>query len=143
MKINKQTRTFAKQVQVDLLALSDADLLQIIHTWIDGGVDTGVATTEAEEARLALGYVLHVEESHALSRGTLSGSAIEEGRTQWLTPAPQLLRERLTNMDVLLFVHLILPFAFQALHLTHPEWGEGATFNAHLANNLRSIATKH
>ena len=38
MKMSKQTRTFAKQVQVDLLALADADLFQIVHIWMNGGL---------------------------------------------------------------------------------------------------------
>ena len=31
MRMNKQTRAFAKQVQVDLLALCDTDLFQTLH----------------------------------------------------------------------------------------------------------------
>ena len=36
MKMNVQSRSFVRQVQVDLLALSDADLCNVVQQWIDG-----------------------------------------------------------------------------------------------------------
>ena len=140
MKMNKQTRIYAKQVQIDLLALLDADLFQVVHLWVKGE-PPGPYQDVAEETLSALGYTLTVSEPGALSPGTLSGSEGEAGM-QWLAPAPQQLRERLTQMDVKHFVQHVLPLAFQSLHVTHPEWAEGATFNAHLANHLRSIGMK-
>ena len=140
MKMNKQTRIYAKQVQIDLLALLDDDLFQVVHLWVKGE-PPGPYQDVAEETLSALGYTLTVGEPGALSPGTLSGSE-GEARMQWLAPAPQQLRERLTQMDVKLFVQHVLPLAFQSLHVTHPEWAEGATFNAHLANHLRSIGMK-
>jgi hypothetical protein len=137
MKMNKQTRVFAKQVQVDLLALSDADLFQAVHWWVNGE-PAGPGRAVSEETRSMLGYTLRVGEPHALSLNPLSAREVEAGR-QWLAPAPEQLRTRLMEMDVKCFVQHVLPLAFQALHMTHPEWGEGATFNAHLANHLRWI----
>ena len=46
MKMKTQSQIFAKQVQGDLLALSDADLSWMIQQWIDG--------EPAEAARAAL-----------------------------------------------------------------------------------------
>ena len=132
MKMSKQTRTFAKQVQVDLLALADADLFQTVHVWVNGGPPSGVL----EKTRVALGYTPDVSEQHTCSLSTPSGRE-GEGGILWLAPAPQQLRERLMDMSVQVFVQHVLPFAFQSLHMEHPEWDEGATFNAHLANHLR------
>jgi len=137
MKMTKQTRIFAKQVQVDLLALTNADLFQMIHLWLH----TGLSDDVSQETRSALGYTLKREEAYTHSLSTASGSAVEVGE-QWLAPAPQQLRERLMEMDTKLFIQYVLPIAFQALHATHTEWGEGATFNAHLANHLRAIGGK-
>ena len=61
---------------------------------------------------------------------------------QWLAPAPGQLRDLLRDMSMPLFVQHVLPLAFESLHVLHPEWGEGATFNAHLANHLRALVTK-
>jgi hypothetical protein len=137
MKMSKQTRTFARQVQVDLLALADADLFQTVHVWVNGGP----AGSVSEKTHVALGYMPGVSEPHTCSLSTLSGSE-GEGEMQWLAPAPQQLRERLMDMNVQLFVQHVLPLAFQSLHMEHPEWDEGATFNAHLANHLRWRGTK-
>jgi hypothetical protein len=136
MKMSKQTRTFARQVQVDLLALADADLFQIVHTWMKGGLPGGVL----EKTRVTLGYTPDVSEQHTCSHGTPEKEG--EGGILWLAPAPQQLRERLMDMSVQLFVQHVLPLAFQSLHMEHPEWDEGATFNAHLANHLRWRGTK-
>jgi hypothetical protein len=133
MKMNSQTRTFARQVQVDLLGLTDADLFQTVHLWVDAGTDGSVS----EETRSALGYTLIENDPH----NTFSEIDIQ-GDMQWLAPTPQQLREMLTDMSLQLFVQLVLPLAFQSLHPKHLEWGEGATFNAHLANHLRWISMK-
>ena len=141
MKMNSQTRNFAKQVQVDLLGLTDEDLFQTILLWVNGAPSGAVS----EETRSALGYTPDAGSASTQLQNTLagseSGSAIE-GEIQWQTPDPQQFRERLADMNVQLFVQHVLPLAFQSLHAEHPEWGEGATFNAHLANHLRCISTK-
>ncbi len=138
MKMHRQDQIFARQVQVDLLALADADLLQVVHGWVDG--ETSEPPYEApEETRLALGYTLSTDEPHALSSDLLPGGEGDTG-SQWLAPGPQQLRELLMEMEVKRFVQHVLPLAFQALHMSHPEWSEGATFNAHLANHLRCIS---
>jgi hypothetical protein len=141
MKMNSQTRNFAKQVQVDLLGLADADLFQTVHLWVNSAPSDAVS----EETRSALGYTSVAggpsTQLHSTLAGSESGSAIEGG-IEWQAPDPQELRERLADMNVQLFVQHVLPLAFQSLHAEHPEWGEGATFNAHLANHLRCISTK-
>ena len=49
----------------------------------------------------------------------------------------QRLRALLTAMDGSAFARHVIAFAYHSLHLTHPEWYDGVTFNAHLANYLR------
>jgi hypothetical protein len=137
MKMNRQAQTFAKQVQVDLLALSDADLFKTVHFWVQAGLPYEVA----EETRSALGYTRKVGEPTASVLSALAGSELEP-EVQWLAPTPQKMRELLTEMDLKLFIQHVLPLAFQALHASHPEWSEGSTFNAHLANYLRGISLK-
>lgn len=137
MKMNRQAQTFAKQVQVDLLALSDADLFKTVHRW----VQTGLAYEVGEETWSALGYTRKVGEPATPSHSALAESELEAG-VQWVAPTSQKLRELLTEMDLKLFIQHVLPLAFQALHASHPEWGEGSTFNAHLANYLRGISLK-
>ncbi len=140
MRMNKQTRAFAKQVQVDLLALCDTDLLQTIHLWVDEEPSEPLCE-RSKQTRSVLGYTRRMSEVHTLSSTILSGSELE-GAIQWLAPAPQRLRELLMDMKLDLFIEYVLPLAFQSLHMMHPEWGEGATFNAHLANHLRWIGMK-
>ncbi len=139
MKMNSQSRNFAKRVQVDLLALGDADLFQIVHHWVDGKDASGVSHTTPDATRLALGYTRLVENEarpHLLSEESETESKEE---TRWQAPSPDHLRSLLTAMDVNMFtVHVITP-AFQSLHATYPEWYEGVTFNAHLANYLRRM----
>ena len=137
MKMNRQTRTFARQVQVDLLGLSDAYLFQTVHFWVNGSFSDDVS----EETLRALGYTPAESDARAHVLSALSESELAGGM-QWLAPAPQQLRERLTDMSVQFFVQHVLPLAFQSLHLRHPEWDEGATFNAHLANHLRYLGMK-
>jgi hypothetical protein len=121
MKMNGQSRSFVKQVQEDLLVLSDADLSNIIHGWIDGYLSSERVADVPDETRLALGYSL----------------TDREEPEQWLAPAPQHLRALLSVMDVSAFAQHVIPIAYQALHSAHPEWYDGVTFNAHLANYLR------
>ncbi len=136
MKIDRQTRTFAKQVQVDLLGLADTDLFQTIQLW----TGEGQASYVSLEAYAALGY-MHSGDDDNYSINTLSTRGSVEN-TSWLAPAPQQLRDLLQDMPMPLFVQHVLPLAFESLHILHPEWGEGATFNAHLANHLRALLTK-
>ena len=136
MKMNRLTRTFARQVQVDLLGLDDADLFQTVHLWVNGG-----PYDASEETRFALGYTPIEDNPPTHTNNTFSEIAIV-GEMRWLAPTPQQLRVKLTDMSMQLFVQLILPLAYQSLHKDHPEWAEGATFNAHLANYLRSIGMK-
>ena len=140
MRMNKRTRVFAKQVQVDLLTLSDTDLFQTVHLWVSEE-PSGPLCDLSKESRSVLGYTLRMDESHMLSSNILSGSELKAG-VQWLAPAPQRLRGLLMEMNLELFIEHVLPLAFQSLHMMHPEWGEGATFNAHLANHLRWIGMK-
>ncbi len=131
MKIDRQTRTFAKQVQVDLLRLADVDLFQTIQLW----TGEGRATYVSQEAYVALGYT---HESYVTDTFSAQTELV-----QVLVPTPQQLRTLLTDMSMPLFVQHVLPLAFESLHILHPEWGEGATFNAHLANHLRALGVKH
>jgi hypothetical protein len=141
MRMNKQAQVFARQVQLDLLGLSDADLFHTIHVWVNGELSGPPTAISSDEIRLALGYTLMSDEAPSLFRDIRSESAFEvEG--QWLAPSLPELRELLTGMDVKFFVQYVLPLAFQSLHAQHPEWDEGATFNAHLANYLRRLGGK-
>ena len=135
--MNKQAQTFARQVQVDLLGLSDVVLFQIVHLWVSGGPSGSVS----EETRSALGYTPRESEPYTRTLSKLPESE-GAGGTYWLAPAPQEMRRLLMDMDVPFFVQYVLPLAFQALHEAHPEWGDGATFNAHLANHFRWIGAR-
>ncbi len=140
MRMNKQAQVFARQVQLDLLGLSDADLFHTIHMWVNGELP-GPSTAISSETRLALGYTLMSGEPPSLFRD-MHSERVFEAEEQWLAPPLPRLRELLTDMDVKFFVQYVLPLAFQSLHMLHPEWDEGATFNAHLANHLRLIGSK-
>ena len=140
MKRKTQNHIFAKQVQNDLLALSDDDLFQMIQQWVDG--EPAEPHEEmAEETRSALGYTLISIDQLSCSLGTMPVSGSVGGK-QWLAPTPSQLRVLLAEMDVKFFLQHILPLAFQSLHLMYPEWGEEMTFNAHLANYLRWVGKK-
>jgi hypothetical protein len=133
-----QAQTFVKQVQVDLLALSDVDLCHIIDQWGPGKAPSGLSHDALEVAWTALGYTSAPTETARLSHlpGIMPGVE-PEAREQWLAPSPHHLRRLLTEMNVQQFAQHVIALAFQALHATHPEWGDGSTFNAHLANHLR------
>jgi hypothetical protein len=135
--MNSRTRTFAKQVQIDLLALSDADLLHIIQQWVDGD-PTDLLWQAPEESMTLLGYTAQATTD---AQDTPSDAHVLVPQ-RWLAPDATRLRAQLTEMDVKIFIQDVIPLAFQAFHTTYPEWGEGLTFNAHLANYLRSLATK-
>ena len=121
-----QAHSFVKQVQVDLLALSDADLFHTIDQWVSGKERSGLPGDPPETERLSPPL------------GTMSGVQPED-RELWLAPSAQHLRRLLTEMNVQQFAQHVIARAFQSLHATHPEWGDGPTFNAHLANHLRWI----
>ncbi len=136
MKLNGQSRSFVKQVQVDLLALCDADLLHTVHQWINESDSSEVP----EDTRLALGYSRVLPDTEPLSYHHADMPGVERERpVQWLAPSPQHLRALLMAMDVHVFAEHVITFAFKSLHSTHPEWYDGVTFNAHLANYLRRM----
>src|SRR5947209_3068255 len=62
MRLTRQARIFARQVQVDLLALSNSDLFQIVHLWVSGK-HISPSSEASEEVRSALGYTLWIRES--------------------------------------------------------------------------------
>lgn len=143
MKMNGQSRNFAKQVQVDLLALSDADLFHTIHQWVEGRNLAGVSLKIPEDTLLALGYTHGLAETETLPHSHYNVPGEESERSApWLAPSPQHLRTLLSAMDVNMFTQHVITLAFQSLHKTHPEWYEGLTFNAHLANYLRQMRIK-
>ncbi len=115
-----QAQTFIKQVQIDLLALSDADLFQTIDQWGPGKESSGLSHDAPEVTWSALGYTRAPAEAEHFSCPPGTEPGVEpEVREHWLAPSPH------------------QPIAFQSLHATYPEWGDGSTFNAHLANHLR------
>lgn len=135
-----QAQSFVKQVQVDLLALPDVELCHTIEQWGPGQAPSGLAHDALEVAWTALGYTSTPVEAARLSHPSGIQPGVEpEAREQWLAPSPYQLRRRLTEMSVQQFAQHVIALAFQSLHATHPEWGDGSTFNAHLANHLRWI----
>jgi hypothetical protein len=135
-----QASTFVKQVQIDLLALSDADLCHTIDQWGPGKEPSGLSHDAREVTWTALGYTHTSAETEHLSDQPCAMPGVEpEAREYWLAPSPQHLRRLLTEMDVKQFAQYVIAIAYQSLHARHPEWGDGSTFNAHLANHLRSI----
>ncbi len=143
MKMNAQSRAFAKQVQVDLLALSDADLSLTIQQWMNGGNPSGLPLDIPEDTLFALGYTYVLAEAETLPRLRCDVPAAgSEGSALWRAPSPHHLRTLLTAMDVNQFAQHVIAIAYQSLHTTYPEWYEGLTFNAHLANHLRQMGMK-
>jgi predicted phosphoadenosine phosphosulfate sulfurtransferase len=133
MKMNSQSRSFARQVQVDLLALDDTDLFHIVHEWVEEGDASGLSITP-EDVHTALGYTHVLTEAQTLPHPFYTNY---EENSQWIAPPPHELRALISAMDVNEFTHHVISVAFQSLHTTYPEWYEGVTFNAHLANYLR------
>jgi len=141
--MNGQSRTFVKQVKLDLLALSDTDLFQIIQHWVEGSHLSEKPFDKAEEIWLALGYTCEPSDAEALSQLYTNMSDSEnEVPVSWHAPAPQHLRTLITSMDEQQFAQYVITLAFQSLHPLYPEWYDGLTFNAHLANYLRQINSK-
>jgi hypothetical protein len=139
MKTYGQSRSFVKQVQLDLVALCDADLFDTVHQWIDGDPSQG-ALDVPEETRFALGYTRALPEARPLVYQHADAPDLERERLmQWLAPFPQQLRSLLSAMDLSEFAQHVITFAYASLHPTHPEWYDGLTFNAHLANYLRRM----
>ena len=138
--MNGQSRTFVKQVQVDLLALSDADLFHTIHQWMDGRNTSGLSFDVPEDTRFALGYTHIPAETEALPHLPFDVSGTEgEVSAPWQAPSPDHLRALIAAMDANLFAQHVITLAFRSLHAIYPEWYEGLTFNAHLANCLRQL----
>ena len=137
--MNSQSRTFVKQVQVDLLALSDTDLNRIIHDWVNGESTSGHYPDVAEETLLALGYTRVLVESETRSLPIDDPEAAQERSAPWEPPTPTDLRALLSVMDVNLFAQHVITLAYKSLHVIYPEWYDGLTFNAHLANYLRQM----
>jgi hypothetical protein len=139
MKMYGQSRSFVKQVQLDLLALCDADLFDTIQQWLDGDPSQG-ALDVPEETHLALGYTSVLPEARPLENHHAEAPGVERERSaQWHAPSPQQLRSLLSAMDARAFAQHVITFAYTSLHPTHPEWHDGWTFNAHLANYLRRM----
>jgi len=137
-QMNGQSRTFVKQVQVDLLALCDADLFQTIQQWVDGSDPSALPVPE--DTRLALGYTPVPAEAENLPHQHFDMPGAEsEAPTLWQAPSSKHLRALLSAMDVNLFARHVITLAYQSLHKANPEWYEGLTFNAHLANYLRQM----
>ena len=140
MKMNSQSRSFVKQVQMDLLALCDVDLFHTVRQWVEGSDSSGVLLDVPEETRFALGYTRILQDAHPLSDRLSDISGAESDRSvQWEAPSPYRLRTLLTAMDGSMFAQHVITFAFKSLHTTYPEWCDGVTFNAHLANYLRRM----
>ena len=143
MKMNGQSRTFVKQVKLDLLALCDSDLSQIIRQWVERSNLTEKSPDKAEEIWFALGYTRILDDTEALSQLGFDIPVSEiEKPVSWDAPDPQHLRTLLTAMDEQQFAQYVITIAFQTLHPIYPEWYDGLTFNAHLANYLRQINMK-
>ncbi len=143
MKMNGQSRTFVKQVKLDLLALSDADLFHIIQQWVEGSNLIEKPVDRAEEIWLALGYTRELSDTEALSQLNFNITDTEiEKPVSWNAPDPQHLRTLIAAMDEQQFAQYVITIAFQSLHPIYPEWYDGLTFNAHLANYLRQINSR-
>ena len=145
MKMNSQSRTFVKQVQVDLLALSDTELNRTIHQWVNGKNTYGQYPDVPEDTLYALGYTHIPEEGETDFYSPIDDpETAPETSAPWQPPSPGELRALLTTMDVNMFAEHVITLAYKSLHATYPEWYDGLTFNAHLANYLRQMrAPRH
>jgi hypothetical protein len=143
MKMNGQSRTFVKQVKMDLLALSDADLSQIIQQWVEVSKLADQPLDNSEKNWLSLGYTHQLSTNGELFQSISPVPGTEVGESvSWVAPEPQKLRTLITSMDEQQFALYVISIAYQALHPIYPEWYDGLTFNAHLANYLRRINSK-
>jgi hypothetical protein len=138
MKMNGQSRTFVKQVKLDLLALSNIDLFQIIQQWVWGNILSEQPADETEKIWSALGYT---RENPEIEHFIQLDANIPDSAS-WSAPNPESLRTRIAEMDEQQFAQYVISIAFQTLHPRFPEWYDGLTFNAHLANYLRQISSK-
>ena len=118
MKMNSQSRSFARQVQVDLLALNDTDLLHIVRHWVEGSNSSGLSQV-SEEVRSALGYTRVLAETRTLPHPSYDLPEMDgEAQEQWLAPSPNDLRTLITAMDVNVFTprhHSRVPVAARDL----------------------------
>jgi hypothetical protein len=139
MKISSRARSFVLLVKHDLLALSDPRLFHLIQHWMTAAAQAkGLPDENLHTIRVALGYTHEAREPCSESILKNEHQAIEP----WQPPTPPRLRLLLTDMDTLQFLQCVIPLAFRSLHGTHPEWGEGMLFQAHLANYLRQQEQK-
>lgn len=142
LKMNSQSRIFVKQVQVDLLALNDTELNRTIHQWVDGKNTHGQYPDVPEDTLYALGYTHMPTEGETSSYRLIDApEAAREMSVPWQPPSSTELRALLTSMDVNMFAQHVIALAYKSLHATYPEWYDGLTFNAHLANYLRQMRT--
>ena len=143
MKMNSQSRSFVKQVLLDLLTLDDVDLSHTIQSWIDGCGSLAVSCEVPEDTYLILGYTHVLAEAKPLTLDQFDMPGAESaGSAHWLAPSARQLRTLLSAMDANMFAQHIITIAFGALHPFYPEWYEGVIFNAHLANYLRHMREK-
>jgi hypothetical protein len=138
--MNSQSRTFVKQVQVDLLALSDADLFNTIQQWVDGRTTSGQLPDTPVDTRSALGYSPLLAEAEDLSHPPIdTPDAESETPIPWQAPTPGHLRILIATMDANQFAQHVVTLAYKFFHTIYPEWYDGFVFNAHLANYLRQL----
>src|SRR6266480_6883754 len=89
MNMNGQSRTFVKQVKLDLLALSDADLFQVIQRWVEVSGLCKQPLDKAENICLALGYTRELSDTEHHSPLTVNIPAVEiENPASWNAPDP-------------------------------------------------------
>ena len=87
--MNGQSRSFVKQVQVDLLALGDVDLCNVVQQWIDGSHTCQGAFDVPEETRLALGSIPALPDARQLTQQYADApGADRDWPTQWQAPTP-------------------------------------------------------
>lgn len=139
MGLNHLSRSFVTLVQHDLLELTDAGLFRLVHQWVETAAQTHGSSDDAlNNTRAELGYTL-VGADVFQERGLGSEPHVRE---PWRPPLPSHLRVRLTEMDVDHVLQQVISVAFQSLHATHPEWGDGMIFYAQLANYVRQYEQK-
>jgi len=127
---------------MDLLALNDTELNRTIHQWVDGKNTYEQYPDVPEDTLCALGYTRVLVESETGFHPPIDEpGAAREMHASWQPPSSAELRALLTTMDVNMFAEHVIPLAYKSLHATNPEWYDGLTFNAHLANYLRQLRT--